>query len=231
LWDVPRARGYGFAVRRASRRRAGRWGRCVSLITERDVELVHRVEGVLQIKLGECEGAKNEDMAMARITKVSTAMRMGRMRLVEEGWTELELKAKERKTKSRERAAQFRADKRPHSEASGAFEGATASATPHRAPKVAEAGAAQSHAKRTRMADAMHEAQEQPKRSKDIAEANEASARSKRSKEGGKHADVAPTTPAPSERPRAAQSAKQGARRDREPVPAKASSARKPMKA
>lgn len=69
--------------------RAGRGGCAVTLVTERDVSLVHAVEAALGHRLAKCmwtDGEWAESAVAARMSKVSKASRVARLRIAEHGF-------------------------------------------------------------------------------------------------------------------------------------------------
>jgi len=80
-FDLPMlARDYVHRVGRTAR--AGRSGWCLSLVTQYDVELVHKIEGLIDAKLEKYE--LPEDEVLKGITKVYSAKRAAAMKLAEE---------------------------------------------------------------------------------------------------------------------------------------------------
>lgn len=87
--------------------RAGRRGRAVSLIGERDVSLVHACEQMSGREMKKCEEV-DDDLAVKMLSAVTKASKLARMKLDDIGFDELVKKMKERKIrdrKERERAS------------------------------------------------------------------------------------------------------------------------------
>lgn len=104
-YDVPRnPDDYIHRVGRTAR--AGRGGKALTLISQYDVELVHRIEDKMGLKMEELEGVV-EDAVLARLNKVSTAERVARLRMAETGFDERLSEARERKRRSREAQAAY----------------------------------------------------------------------------------------------------------------------------
>ena len=88
--------------------RAGRRGRAVSLVSERDIELIHAIEKASGRELEKCEEV-TEDLAVKLLGPVAKAGRLAKMKLLEVGFDELVKQQKERKV--RERSARLKAEK------------------------------------------------------------------------------------------------------------------------
>ena len=80
--------------------RAGRRGRAVSLVCERDVALVHACEKMAGRSMEKCQEI-NDDMAVKMLGPVSKAQRVTKMKLADIGFDELVKKMKERKMKDK----------------------------------------------------------------------------------------------------------------------------------
>jgi ATP-dependent RNA helicase DDX49/DBP8 len=80
--------------------RAGRRGRAVSLVGERDVALVHACEKMAGRSMEKCQEI-NDDMAVKMLGPVSKAQRVTKMKLSDIGFDELVKKMKERKIKDK----------------------------------------------------------------------------------------------------------------------------------
>ncbi|KAF3796569.1 DEAD-box ATP-dependent RNA helicase 36 [Nymphaea thermarum] len=90
-YDIPRdPHDYVHRVGRTAR--AGRGGRALSLVTQNDVDLVHRIEDVIRKQLEEFECKTNE--VLGDLTKVCKAKRVATMRMNDDGSEET---VKERK--------------------------------------------------------------------------------------------------------------------------------------
>jgi ATP-dependent RNA helicase DDX49/DBP8 len=75
-WDCPR-RSDDYVHRVGRTARAGRGGVAVTVVTERDVELVQKIEGEIGTKLSELE--LPEEQVLEDLNKVSLARRMATM--------------------------------------------------------------------------------------------------------------------------------------------------------
>lgn len=80
--------------------RAGRRGRAVSLVGERDVALVHAAERISGRPLQKCTEI-TDDMAIRLLSPVSKALRLTKMQLSDIGFDELVQKMKQRKARDR----------------------------------------------------------------------------------------------------------------------------------
>jgi ATP-dependent RNA helicase DDX49/DBP8 len=80
--------------------RAGRRGRAVSLVGERDVAIVHACEKMAGRSMEKCLEI-NDDMAVKMLGPVSKASRVTKMKLADIGFDELVKKMKERKMKDK----------------------------------------------------------------------------------------------------------------------------------
>ncbi len=80
--------------------RAGRRGRAVSLVCERDVNLVHACEKISGRALEKCEEI-TDDLAVKMLGPVSKAARLTKMKLSDIGFDELVKKMKERKIRDK----------------------------------------------------------------------------------------------------------------------------------
>jgi len=88
--------------------RAGRRGRAISLVSERDIELVHAIEKASGRELGKCEEV-TEDLAVKLLGPVAKAGRLAKMKLMELGFDDLVKQQRERK--ARERHARNKAER------------------------------------------------------------------------------------------------------------------------
>jgi ATP-dependent RNA helicase DDX49/DBP8 len=94
-FDLPMlARDYVHRVGRTAR--AGRSGWCLSFVTQYDVELVHKIESLIDTKLDEYE--LPEDEVLKGITKVYSAKRTASVKLAEEKASDKGQKKRARKT-------------------------------------------------------------------------------------------------------------------------------------
>jgi len=80
--------------------RAGRRGRAVSLVCERDVALVHACEKMSGRELEKCKEI-TDDMAVKMLGPVTKAARLTKMKLADIGFDDLVKKMKERKVRDR----------------------------------------------------------------------------------------------------------------------------------
>uniref|UniRef100_A0A7S3Q0N5 RNA helicase n=1 Tax=Chaetoceros debilis TaxID=122233 RepID=A0A7S3Q0N5_9STRA len=80
--------------------RAGRRGRAVSLVCERDVTVVHACEKLSGREMTKCDEI-TDDMAVKMLGPVSKASRLTKMKLADIGFDELVKKFKERKARDR----------------------------------------------------------------------------------------------------------------------------------
>lgn len=80
--------------------RAGRRGRAVSLVGERDVKLVHACEKISGRSLEKCKEV-TDDLAVKMLSSVSKATRLTKMKLADIGFDDLVKKMKERKIRDR----------------------------------------------------------------------------------------------------------------------------------
>ncbi|PQQ02469.1 DEAD-box ATP-dependent RNA helicase 36 [Prunus yedoensis var. nudiflora] len=93
-YDIPRyPRDYVHRVGRTAR--AGRGGLAISLVTQNDVKLIHKIEDVVgkQMEKFECK----EDEVLADITKIYKARRVAAMKMVDDGFEEKEKERKKQK--------------------------------------------------------------------------------------------------------------------------------------
>lgn len=88
--------------------RAGRRGRAVSLVSERDIELVHAVEKASGRELIKCEEV-TEELAVKMLGPVAKAGRLAKMKLMEVGFDEAVKQQQEKK--ARERLARNKAER------------------------------------------------------------------------------------------------------------------------
>ncbi|WVF71445.1 hypothetical protein IAT40_006249 [Kwoniella sp. CBS 6097] len=103
-WDCPR-RSDDYIHRVGRTARAGRGGVAVTVVTERDVELVKMIEGEINVKLEELELPEEE--VLEGLNKVSLARRMATMEMHDSGFGERQAinKAKAIKRQRRDAAA------------------------------------------------------------------------------------------------------------------------------
>ncbi|WVQ99398.1 hypothetical protein IAU59_006531 [Kwoniella sp. CBS 9459] len=103
-WDCPR-RSDDYVHRVGRTARAGRGGVAVTVVTERDVELVKMIEGEINVKLEELE--LPEEQVLEGLNKVSLARRMATMEMHDSGFGERQAinKAKAIKRQRRDAAA------------------------------------------------------------------------------------------------------------------------------
>ena len=80
--------------------RAGRRGRAVSFVCERDVNLVHACEKISGREMEKCKEV-TDDLAVKMLSSVSKAMRLTKMKLSDIGFDELVKKMKERKRRDK----------------------------------------------------------------------------------------------------------------------------------
>eukprot|EP01138_Halocafeteria_seosinensis_P001984 gb/GECG01002032.1/.p1 GENE.gb/GECG01002032.1/~~gb/GECG01002032.1/.p1 ORF type:complete len:207 (+),score=24.91 gb/GECG01002032.1/:1-621(+) len=80
--------------------RAGKEGCAISIVTQYDVERVHAIEEKIGKNLEELPGIE-EKQALARMQRVSTAQRLAKLRLQENGFQDSVQTARKRKKKSR----------------------------------------------------------------------------------------------------------------------------------
>jgi ATP-dependent RNA helicase DDX49/DBP8 len=80
--------------------RAGRRGRAISLVGERDVALVQAAEQLSGRPLEKCDHV-TDDMAVQLLGAVTKAARLAKMKLMDIGFDELVKKMKDRKTRDR----------------------------------------------------------------------------------------------------------------------------------
>lgn len=80
--------------------RAGRRGRAVSLVCERDVSIVHACEKMAGRVMEKCKDI-NDDMAVKMLGPVSKAQRLTKMKLADIGFDDLVKKMKERKMRDK----------------------------------------------------------------------------------------------------------------------------------
>ncbi|GBG80577.1 hypothetical protein CBR_g31037 [Chara braunii] len=101
-FDMPQLpRNYVHRVGRTAR--AGRAGRAVSLITQYDVELVHKIEELIGQQLEELP--LEEDVVLKRITDVYNAKRVATLKIAESGFEEqVEARLKTKRKRKREQA-------------------------------------------------------------------------------------------------------------------------------
>ncbi|XP_072973869.1 DEAD-box ATP-dependent RNA helicase 36 [Typha angustifolia] len=96
-YDIPRySRDYVHRVGRTAR--AGRGGLSVSFVTERDINLLHEIEDVIEKQLVayQCE----EKKVLEDITKVFKARRVAKMKMIDEGFEDQAQVRKEQKLKT-----------------------------------------------------------------------------------------------------------------------------------
>mmetsp|Transcript_3181 Transcript_3181/g.7027 ORF Transcript_3181/g.7027 Transcript_3181/m.7027 type:complete len:656 (+) Transcript_3181:97-2064(+) len=99
--ELPR-RAVDYVHRVGRTARAGRRGRAISLVGERDVDLVHEAERISGRKLEKCEEV-TDDMAVRLLGPVAKASRLTKMKLMDIGFDELVAKHTERKRRDRRR--------------------------------------------------------------------------------------------------------------------------------
>jgi superfamily II DNA/RNA helicase len=98
-FDVPRvAEDYVHRVGRTAR--AQRGGRAVTIVTERDVELLHACESYAQVRLAAADTV-SLDAAHKRLNRVATAVTVARLRLVESGLEERVVQEQGRRQEAR----------------------------------------------------------------------------------------------------------------------------------
>ncbi|KAK1303395.1 DEAD-box ATP-dependent RNA helicase 36 [Acorus calamus] len=96
-YDIPRyPRDYVHRVGRTAR--AGRGGLSVSLVTQNDVDLVHKIEDVIGKQLDTYECKENE--VLDEFTKVCKAKRVAKMKMIDDGFDEKVKARKAQKQKS-----------------------------------------------------------------------------------------------------------------------------------
>ncbi|PSS06291.1 DEAD-box ATP-dependent RNA helicase [Actinidia chinensis var. chinensis] len=96
-YDIPRyPSDYVHRVGRTAR--AGRGGQAVSFVTEKDVDLIHQIEAVIEKQLEKFDCKENE--VLADITKVYKAKRVATMKMVDDGFEEKAKARKEQKLKT-----------------------------------------------------------------------------------------------------------------------------------
>ncbi|KAK1280824.1 DEAD-box ATP-dependent RNA helicase 36 [Acorus gramineus] len=96
-YDIPRyPRDYVHRVGRTAR--AGRGGLSVSLVTQNDVDLVHKIENVIGKQLDTYECKENE--VLDEFTKVCKAKRVAKMKMIDDGFDEKVKARKAQKQKS-----------------------------------------------------------------------------------------------------------------------------------
>ena len=87
--DVPMvSRDYVHRVGRTAR--AGRGGRAVTLVTQYDIDLIHKIETLVGKKLNECE--LDEQTVLKDLTRVFAARRGAKMKMSEPGGFDDQLK-------------------------------------------------------------------------------------------------------------------------------------------
>ncbi len=98
--DLPRvASDYVHRIGRSAR--AGREGRCLSLITQYDVDLLHAIEDFTGVQLVKSEEVKDEEV-VPLLNAVSKASRLVQLKLLENGFEEKwELHSKRKKKQKR----------------------------------------------------------------------------------------------------------------------------------
>lgn len=99
--ELPR-RAVDYVHRVGRTARAGRRGHAVSLVGERDVDLVHEAERISGRKLEKCE-AVTDEMGVRLLGPVAKASRLAKMKLMDIGFDELVQKHRERKRRDRRR--------------------------------------------------------------------------------------------------------------------------------
>ena len=101
--ELPR-RAVDYVHRVGRTARAGRRGRAVSLVGERDVALVHAAEKISGRAMEKC-GEVTDDLAVKLLGAVTKASRITKMKLNDIGFDELVKKMKERKVRDRKERA------------------------------------------------------------------------------------------------------------------------------
>lgn len=86
--------------------RAGRGGKALTLITQYEVDLVQAIEAKIGKQLTELPGV-DEDEALTRLQRVTTAQRLAKMRLHEQGFDDVVAQAAKRKRKSKNAQRSF----------------------------------------------------------------------------------------------------------------------------